>query len=112
MFEQLGFQSPAEAYLDDVEALQSAGSEWHRLHAAELGPLHFELPKLENGCVCTGNLDLAESLGWPRNKAARHFVRFIDERTKKRGTLLMLQVLMFLQEVATATKVNAAGGAS
>lgn len=111
---RLGLAEPPPGYLDDVEALQRAGTEWHRLHAAELGFIHLELPNeaLGGSAIVTGNLCDAVPAGWAANEAARHFIRFIDERTGRRCTLLMLQVLIILQEAAAGRRVNAKGGAA
>lgn len=110
---RLGLAKPDPDYLDDVENLQRAATEWHRLHAAKLGFIHLELPSaaLSAGAIVTGNLCDAVPNGWAANDAAKHFVRFIDERTGRRCTLLMFQVLIILQDAAAARRVNARGGA-
>jgi hypothetical protein len=112
VFERVGLYAPPAAYLDDLQRMNDAASEWHRdPERLALGFLHFDLPDLLAGNIVTGNLDAAEQHGWCLNEAARNFVRFIDERSGRRGTLLMLQVILLLQQ-AVQTNVNAAGGES
>lgn len=111
---RLGLGEPHAEYLEDVENLQRAATEWHRLHAAKMGFIHLVLPDdaLSSSAIVTGNLCDAVPAGWAANDAARHFVEFIDERTGRRCTLLMLQVLVILQEAVARPKVNASGGAA
>lgn len=114
VFERLGMGEPADAYLDDLQRLQDACSEWHRLPDERRGGfLHFDLPDLLSGCVQTGNLPAAIDFGWAKNDAAKDFVRFVDERSGKRATLLMLQVVFLIQEAVQAgQQVNTTGGSA
>jgi len=109
--ELAGIDDPPAAYLEDIERLQRAASAWHRLHSAERGPLQFRVPDLRTGTLVTGNLDLAIPSGWAGNDATRHFLRFLDEQTERRCTLLMLQVLILIQQAA-GPGVNSRGGAA
>jgi hypothetical protein len=110
IFERLGFEAPPASYIADVEKLNAAGAEWHKANPGR--PVLFSVPDLlGGGGVVTGNLDAAELHGWTGNEAARDFVRYIDERTGRVATLLMLQVLLVIQEAVQARKVNASGGA-
>jgi hypothetical protein len=113
VFKRLLGEVPPDSYLADLEALNDAASEWHKLpEAKRLGFLYFEMPDLFEGVVQTGNLPSAISEGWAKNDAAKAFVSYIDERTGKRATLLMLQVIVLIQQAVQERKVNAAGGAT
>lgn len=115
VFERLGVGKPPDAYLDDLQRLQDACSEWHRLPDERRGGfLEFELPDLlGGGGVQTGNLPAAIDFGWAKNDAAKDFVRFVDERSGKRATLLMLQVVFLIQEAVQAgQQVNTTGGSA
>ena len=106
-------QMPSEGYLDDLERLNEAAYEWHRQPEAQgLEPLHFDIPDvLDTDVFVTGNLDAAITAGWACNDAAKAFVRYIDERTGKCGTLFMLQILLLIQEAVQENKrIQAAGG--
>jgi hypothetical protein len=97
---------PPAAYLADLEALNEAAGEWaQQPEAQRLGFLEFEVPDFFGGVVQTGNLPEAISQGWTRNEAAKAFVLYIDERTGRRGTLLMLQVIILLQQAVNAGRV-------
>jgi hypothetical protein len=117
VFARLGLGPTPPKYLDDIESVQRAASEWHRLPEHERdGFPEFALPDLLSGALQTGNLDDAERFGWTRNEAARRFVRYVDKHSGCRGTLLMLQVIMLLQQIISETsgtpEVNARGGGS
>jgi hypothetical protein len=112
VFESIGLDRPMAGYLDDLERVNNAAAEWHDDPTRRaLGFLHFDMPDLLAGEVVTGSLCAAETAGWCLNDAARDFVRFVDERSGRRGTLLMLQVILLLQQ-AVQTNVNAAGGSA
>jgi hypothetical protein len=112
VFERIGLAAPPESYLVDVERLNEACAEWHRQPDAQRGGfLKFDLPDLLAGPLVTGNLPDAITHGWAVNDAAKAFIRYIDERSGKRATLLMLQVVLLLQQAVQENKpVNAAGG--
>jgi hypothetical protein len=107
VFERLGLEAPAAGYLDDIERLNNAAAEWHSRGG---GVLHFELPDLLSGAIVTGNLSDAAKNGFAVNDAAKAFVRDIDECTGRRGTLLMLQIILLIQQAVQTNKVNAMGG--
>lgn len=111
VLDSLGMGEAPEVYLDDVEKLQEAATTWYRDHYPTHGALQLALPSeaVRRNVVMTGNLCDAIPLGWAANDAAHHFISFIDERTGKRCTLLMLQILVILQH-ATRPVVNASGG--
>lgn len=113
VFKRVIGEVPPDSYLTDLEALNDAAGEWHKLpEAKRLGFLYFDMPDLLNGeVVQTGNLPSAISEGWAKNDAAKAFVTYIDERTGKRATLLMLQVIILIQQAVQDRKVNAGGGA-
>jgi hypothetical protein len=112
VMERLGLDAPPESYIVDVERLNEACAEWHR----QPGPLRggflkFDLPDLlAPGPLITGNLPDAITHGWAANDAAKAFIRFVDERSGKRATLLMLQIVLLLQQAAQDKPVNAGGG--
>jgi hypothetical protein len=112
LFERLGFERPAPAYLDDVAKLNAACAAWQvdPAHLA-MGALAFDVPDLLNGgVVMTGNLLAAIDHGWATNDAARAFIRYVDELTGRRCTLLQFQVVLVIQELVQQAKVNAGGG--
>jgi hypothetical protein len=112
IIDRLGLGQPEAGYLDELEALNEACAEWHRVRAPKFGFLVLHLPEFGDR-VMTGNLDLAERAGFCGNEAARDFVRFIDCQTKHRCTLLMLQIVSLLQTaIASGAAVNAPGGRS
>jgi hypothetical protein len=108
IFQRLGFEPPPPAYIADMQKLNDAAAEWHKANRGR--PVLFNVPDLLSGQVVTGNLDAAELHGWTGNAAARDFVRYVDERSGRVGTLLMLQVLIVIQEAVQARRVNAGGG--
>lgn len=110
VFHRLGMERPAEAYIDDVESLNKAATEWHKANSNQ--PLHFEVPNLLEGALVTGDLCVAETCGICANEHAKAFVRFVDERTGYRCTILMLQIVILIQQAAQETRVNAATGGS
>jgi hypothetical protein len=111
VFERLGLAMPAESYLADFESVNRAAAEWHAERGATMGPCRFNLPDpiFGGSCIVTGNLSQADRKGWLGNAAARDFVRFVDERSNRRGTLLMLQILLTIQ-MAMQPQPNARGG--
>lgn len=114
VLERLGL-GPAvpPSYLADVERLNQACAEWHKQPDAVRGDfLKFDLPDLLSGELVTGNLPEAITAGWCANDAAKDFIRFIDERSGRQATLLMLQIVLLLQQAVQENKaVNSAGGA-
>ena len=116
MFQRIGLGTPPEAYVDDVVALNRAAAEWHaQPDAARHGFLEFDLPDLlGSATIATGNLPNAIAIGWAKNEAAKAFVLYIDQRTNYVSTLLMLQIVLLIQQLAqdsrTRSRVNSAGG--
>lgn len=86
-------------YLADLEALDRACVEYR---AAALKPPLLSLPPFPrrgNGVpLYAGNLDRAEQAGWCPDDASRKFVEWIDERTKRRCTLFMLQIVFEMRK--------------
>lgn len=120
IYQKLGISMYLEAgYLDRLEELNNACADWHRERAPKFGHLVFTLPDLEEsgGVVFSGGLDAAEAHGWCSNAAAVDFVRWVDCRTEYQATLLMLQVVIYIQHAINECKnpkppINTAGGVS
>jgi hypothetical protein len=112
VFNRIGMGTPPASYVDDVVALNRAAAEWHaQPNAGGYGFLEFDLPDLlDAGTIQTGNLPDAIAIGWAKNAAAKAFVLFIDERTNYRATLLMLQIVLLIQQLAQQSRVNSTGG--
>ena len=102
---------PALKYLDDFEALNAAAEQWHTEHPGQR--CVFNVPDLRDpgAPILIGGLDLAAPLGLAHNEAARALVAYVDERTERRGTMFMLQVLLTIQ-LANEVQPNSPGGSA
>lgn len=109
--DHMGMDCP-DSYIADIEMLNEACADWHRERAPKMGFIKLVLPDLTRSTMVTGNLDQAIPAGWCGNEAARDLIRYIDDKTAHRCTLLMLQILVLIQTAIKepGTFVNASGG--
>ncbi len=121
IYERMGVDlepSKVGELLEILEELNAACADWHRERGPKMGFLKFMLPDLFNSpVIITGRLDAAETVGFCGNAAARDFVRYVDSRTNSKCTLVMLQVVIYLQHAihesaSPGSAVNAGGGSA
>jgi len=104
VFKRLMGGEPPREYVDQIVALNDACGAWYEAHPGAV--VHLKVPQWggPNGTVMTGNLDLADKIGFCLNDNARDLIRYVDERTGRTATLLMLQVCVFIQRGLVETK--------
>lgn len=119
IYRKLGVEENLEpGYLAALEELHETCADWHRERGPKMGHLVLLVPDLANcEALLSGGLDAAESFGFCGNAAAVDFVRWIDCRTKHKCTLLMFQVVVYLQTAikefrTTLPTMNASGGSA
>lgn len=101
VFTKLLGAEPEAGYIEQTDQLNQACIAWHR----ENGGVALVLPDLKSGVLVTGDLNQADRYGMCPDDRARAMIEWVDERTGRTATLLMLQVCYLLQQATQEARV-------